>query len=91
VPNRSGKGEDSIRRGELGDQAFDDLGFEGNKKKPTADGSVGFLAGATGFEPAVSALTGPRVNQLHHAPGCGPDLYHSGGRASTALIVCAPG
>ena len=27
-----------------------------------------FLAGATGFEPAVSALTGPHVKPLHHAP-----------------------
>ena len=26
------------------------------------------MAGATGFEPAVSALTGPHVKPLHHAP-----------------------
>ncbi len=25
-------------------------------------------AGATGFEPAVLALTGPHVRPLHHAP-----------------------
>ena len=29
---------------------------------------VDFLAGATGFEPAISALTGPHVEPLHHAP-----------------------
>ena len=27
-----------------------------------------FLAGATGFGPAISALTGPHVKPLHHAP-----------------------
>jgi hypothetical protein len=27
-----------------------------------------FSAGATGFEPAISALTGPHVKPLHHAP-----------------------
>ncbi len=27
-----------------------------------------FGAGATGFEPAILALTGPHVRPLHHAP-----------------------
>ena len=29
------------------------------------------MAGATGLEPAISGLTGRRVNQLHHAPARG--------------------
>ena len=29
------------------------------------------MAGATGLEPAISGLTGQRVNQLHHAPAWG--------------------
>ncbi len=29
---------------------------------------INYLAGATGLEPAISGLTGRRVNQLHHAP-----------------------
>ncbi len=29
------------------------------------------LAGSTGLEPAVSALTGRRVSQLHHDPNLG--------------------
>ena len=29
------------------------------------------MAGATGLEPAISGLTGQRVNQLHHAPARG--------------------
>jgi hypothetical protein len=37
-----------------------------NKKNPAITGFL--LAGATGFEPAVSALTGPHVKPLHHAP-----------------------
>ncbi len=38
---------------------------------------VAFLAGATGFEPAVSALTGPHVEPLHHAPER-KIVYHRG-------------
>lgn len=34
------------------------------------------MAGATGFEPAVSALTGPHVEPLHHAP-IDQEVYHS--------------
>lgn len=34
-----------------------------------------FVAGATGFEPAISALTGPHVEPLHHAP-IGKEVYH---------------
>src|SRR5690606_24641021 len=30
------------------------------------------VAGATGFEPAISAVTGPHVRPLHHAPGYSP-------------------
>jgi hypothetical protein len=38
---------------------------------------VDFLAGATGFEPAISALTGPHVEPLHHAPEQ-KSYYHIG-------------
>jgi hypothetical protein len=34
------------------------------------------LAGATGFEPAILALTGPHVRPLHHAPER-PKYYHT--------------
>ena len=38
-------------------------------------GSGGGVAGATGLEPAASAVTGQRSNQLSYAPaGVGPDL-----------------
>ena len=38
--------------------------------------AVFLLAGATGFEPAVSALTGPHVKPLHHAPEQ-EEVYHT--------------
>jgi hypothetical protein len=57
------------------------------KKKPAMVMQV--LAGATGFEPAVSALTGPHVKPLHHAPGrC--QYYHEWGGASRIVAQFFP-
>ena len=42
-------------------------GSNGNKKRLQKQSFL-LVAGATGFEPAVSALTGPHVKPLHHAP-----------------------
>ena len=36
--------------------------------KPSKLNDIKLMVGATGFEPAVSALTGPHVRPLHHAP-----------------------
>ncbi len=38
------------------------------------------LAGTTGFEPAISALTGQRVKPLHYAPEHAT-VYHSRGNS----------
>ncbi len=39
------------------------------QKRPVMTG-LRHAAEATGFEPAISALTGPRVRPLHHASSC---------------------
>ena len=44
-------------------------------------GLLALSAGATGFEPAVSALTGPHVEPLHHAPERQVS-YHMGNQKS---------
>ncbi len=43
--------------------------------------AISFVAGTTGFEPAISALTGPHVKPLHHAPER-TIVYHNAYRAS---------
>ena len=43
------------------DVSFENSGEKGYRNKKTHSFLNGFLAGATGFEPAVSALTGPHV------------------------------
>ena len=54
---------------------IEDFAVTANKKKNPA--VAGFQAGATGFEPAVSALTGPHVKPLHHAPAGDKSLTYS--------------
>lgn len=39
-------------------------------KKPTRGSEHFYLAGPTGLEPAISAVTGRRINQLYHGPKC---------------------
>ncbi len=49
------------RYGQLGVGNADNCNF--------CSGNLGsFVAGMTGFEPAISALTGQRVRPLHHTP-----------------------
>jgi hypothetical protein len=52
-----------------------------NKKVASLETTF-FSAGATGFEPAVSALTGPHVEPLHHAPKRRPQYYHADSNSS---------
>ena len=40
------------------------------------------MAGTTGLEPAASAVTGQRSNQLNYVPGIGPDC-RTGGQCRT--------
>ncbi len=54
------------------------------KQKTRISAGLFIVAGATGFEPAVSALTGPHVEPLHHAPERGI-VYHEALDASRKL------
>ena len=47
--------------------------------------NLALLAGATGFEPAISALTGPHVEPLHHAPER-KISYHIGNQKSRDFL-----
>jgi hypothetical protein len=64
----------------------------GQEERPAAAGQYGVMlflpAGMTGFEPAISALTGQRVSPLHYTPER-REVYHGARVVVKRNAVCA--
>ena len=48
------------------------------------------MAGTTGLEPAASAVTGQRSNQLNYVPAARDDFSITGGAAEDGQLVAYP-